>query len=133
MIFITIAALFVVQFCDHEKAHGQSWDERVSWVKDTFARWNPDLIGVQEPIFEKDVFELIPEGYSAVYKNEGVPVLTSYPDATIFYRTSRFKVVDWGSYWLSRRPDADFAFSFDILALPRCVKVFTHHPMRTSF
>jgi endonuclease/exonuclease/phosphatase family metal-dependent hydrolase len=110
------------RFCDLEHAHGESWNERVSWVKDTFARWNPDLIGIQEPVFEVDVKQLTPEGYSAIYNNnEDIPILHSYADATILYRTDRFKVLDWGSYWLSRRPDADFALSFDPLALPRLV------------
>lgn len=82
------------------------WAERLEYFRDIFDRHDPDLLGVQEliPLGDEpgELLALLP-GREAVYyaPEEGLP----YPDATIFYRASRFELLDHGQYWLSPTPD----------------------------
>jgi endonuclease/exonuclease/phosphatase family metal-dependent hydrolase len=104
--------------CDLHHENGEHWRDRVNNVKDTIARHDPDLIGIQEPIFKLDVQQLLPKGYGAVYFNQtswlpwGV-----YPDAVLFYRESRFEALDFHMFWLG--PNSSFPAGFDRGALPR--------------
>jgi len=104
--------------CDFEKAHGESWEERVQNELDTMARHDPDIIGIQEPIFRKDVKELTPKGYKAIYfdKADWLP-WGVYPDAVLMYKESRFIQSDFNMFWLG--PNSSFPAGFDRLALPR--------------
>lgn len=106
------------RFCDLKHENGDSWRQRVQNEKDTMERYNPDLMGIQEPVFQLDVKELLPEGYKAIYFNESKWFPGgAYPDATIFYRESRFTQKDFGMFWLG--PNPELPFGFDRLALPR--------------
>jgi endonuclease/exonuclease/phosphatase family metal-dependent hydrolase len=104
--------------CDLHHENGQSWHERVGNVKDTIARHDPDLIGIQEPIFKLDVAQLLPKGYRAMFFNQSSWLPWGvYPDAVIFYRESRFEALDFNQFWLG--PNPNFPAGFDRLALPR--------------
>lgn len=104
--------------CDLKHENGASWNERVSNELDTMARHNPDIMGIQEPMFKKDVEQLLPAGYKALY-NDHVDWLPwgVYPDATIFYREDRFTPKDFNMFWLG--PDPNFPTGFDRPATPR--------------
>jgi hypothetical protein len=106
------------RFCDLKHENGDSWDERVANELDTMARHNPDIMGIQEPIFAKDVEQLLPAGYTALY-NQDVNWLPwgVYPDAVIFYRTDRFIPKDFQYFWLGPHPN--IPAGFDRFALPR--------------
>eukprot|EP01039_Chlorochromonas_danica_P007457 gene7458-8244_t len=106
------------RFCDLKHENGASWNERVQNEKDTFSRYNPDLIGIQEPIFPADVYQLLPKGYRALFDNN-VTWLPwgAYPDATIFYKEDRFRVKSINHFWLG--PNASIPIGFDRFAVPR--------------
>lgn len=72
-----------------------------------------DIIGAQEvndamkeALMEdlKGTYEVIGEGRRADRKGEGTP---------IFYKTSRFELIDWGSFWLSETPDVPGSKNWD--------------------
>ncbi len=98
------------------------WDERLSYFADIFQRHDPDLIGVQEltPLAgEVDSLLAAAPGHGALFfqQEEWPP----YPDATIFYRKSRFRVLEQGEYWLSPTPDVPRSTGFAQPQLPRLV------------
>ncbi|MBK7580488.1 MAG: endonuclease/exonuclease/phosphatase family protein [Myxococcales bacterium] len=98
------------------------WAERLGYFGDIFKRHDPDLIGVQEltPLTgEVDALLAQAPGRSALFfEQEGWP---PYPDAAIVYRTSRFKVLEHGTYWLSPTPDVARSTGFADPQLPRLV------------
>mmetsp|Transcript_10500 Transcript_10500/g.11321 ORF Transcript_10500/g.11321 Transcript_10500/m.11321 type:complete len:295 (+) Transcript_10500:64-948(+) len=120
--------------CDLEKAHGESWDDRVQNELDTIARHDPDIIGIQEPIFRRDVQQLTPKGYRAIYfdKADWLP-WGVYPDAVIMYKESRFIQKDFNMFWLG--PNSSFPAGFDRLALPRLAvySLFEDRKDKTNF
>lgn len=106
----------------------QDWPTRLPMVKDTFARYNPDIMGIQE-LFDPDPASHMlqdltePEGvYATLYftlkpgdKATGLgdsEAFHKYPDASIFYRKSRFEVLDQGATWLSPTPDVAYSAGF---------------------
>lgn len=104
--------------CDLEHAHGSSWNERVQNELDTIARYDPDIIGMQEPMFKLDVEQLTPRGYKALYFDQAnwLPWKV-YPDATILYKEARFTQSDFHMFWLG--PNSSFPTGWDHFALPR--------------
>lgn len=72
-----------------------------------------DIIGAQEvndkmkaSLMEDlaGTYSVVGEGRRADRKGEGAP---------IFYKTSRFELLDWGSFWLSETPDVPGSKSWD--------------------
>ncbi len=72
-----------------------------------------DIIGAQEvndqmkaSLMEKlaGTYSVVGEGRRADRKGEGAP---------IFFKTSRFELLDWGSFWLSETPDIPGSKSWD--------------------
>jgi hypothetical protein len=106
-IFLPVLFFYLCSVCDFEHAHGDSWDERVANELDTIARHNPDIIGMQEPIFRADVKQLTPKGYKAIYfdKADWLP-WGVYPDAVIMFKESRFIQKDFNMFWLG--PNSSF-------------------------
>ncbi|MCA9596575.1 MAG: endonuclease/exonuclease/phosphatase family protein [Myxococcales bacterium] len=102
------------------------WEKRLAYFGDIFERYDPDLVGIQEltPIGD-EVAQVQAElsGHSAVYfaPEDALP----YPDATIFYRTSRYELLDSGEYWLSPTPDVANSTGFSPPQLARLV-VWAH-------
>lgn len=98
------------------------WEERLAYFGDIFARHDADLIGIQEltPLNREvaAIAALLP-GYESVYYAPATG--SAYPDATIFYRSERFALVDHGSYWLSPTPDVPLSIGFVRAQLPRLV------------
>lgn len=99
------------------------WTERLAYFADIFQRHEPDLIGTQELTgYLDDVEGLLGTlpGFAALYyAPEDRP---AYPDAAIFYRKSRFSVLEHGEYWLSPTPDKPSSTGFAKPQLARLVK-----------
>ena len=106
------------------------WPERVPYLQQIIAEHNADLLGLQELMFvwdDKDeVGDMVAKlpGFAALYyispKDEGP--LPAYADATIYYRKSRFTLVDSGFFWLSPTPDKPYSSGFSAKgSLPRIV------------
>lgn len=98
------------------------WEMRLEMFRDVFDRHDPDLLGIQELTPLGDEVGLFLDrlsGHSAIYfaPDDGL----SYPDAAIFYRRSRFSVIESGEYWLSPTPDVPNSSGFAKPQLPRLV------------
>jgi len=107
-------------FCDSSY---DPWDERLGDFDDIFARYDPDLIGLQELSLEIEVdqiLELLP-GYAALYYQAEESAF-AYPDATILYRQDRFEVIERGAYWLSPTPEVPSSTGFADPQLPRLLQ-----------
>ena len=93
------------------------WETRLPYIFDAIDRHDPDLMGIEELTYKREVTEFLhaePQ-YTAIYFiDPGTPNATfpEYPDATIFYRTSRFTEVEHGTYWLSPQPDTPWSTGF---------------------
>ena len=83
----------------------RAFPERKPFILKRIADHDFDIIGAQEVNDEmkaslmedlSETYSVIGEGRRADRKGEGTP---------IFYKTSRFDLLDWGSFWLSETPD----------------------------
>jgi endonuclease/exonuclease/phosphatase family metal-dependent hydrolase len=94
-----------------------SWPNRRELVVRTIRAFNPDLLGTQETLpFQADyISEHCPEYSKIGWSREKNP---DGEQCTIFYRTDRFEVVDYGQFWLSEAPDEKYSKSWDS-SLPR--------------
>jgi len=100
------------RFCDLKHENGDSWRDRVSNELDTMSRYDADLMGIQEPIFKRDVEQLLPRGYKALYFNESKYLPWGvYPDAVIMYKEARFIPKSFDMFWLG--PIPTFPAGFD--------------------
>jgi endonuclease/exonuclease/phosphatase family metal-dependent hydrolase len=94
------------------------WDVRITHLRNLVERYNPDLIGSQELGTWKDIEEYLPEGdiYEAVTFEFGP---WTYADAALFFRKSRYELLDSGQFWLSPNPGLPFGFGWLKLSAPR--------------
>lgn len=93
------------------------WATRVPHLDEAINRHDPDLLAIEELFYqsEVDTFRDDHPGYTAIYYiDPGTPnaPFKLYPDATIFYRTSRFTEVRHGVFWLSPTPDTPWTGGF---------------------
>jgi endonuclease/exonuclease/phosphatase family metal-dependent hydrolase len=81
-----------------------AWPERRHLVFDVVRRHDPDIVGVQEALrFQLDelLAELPSYGSVGVGRADGADDGEHVP---VLYRTSRFRVLDSGTFWLSDTP-----------------------------
>ncbi len=102
-------------FCVEEGM--DDWATRLPHLQAAITRHDPDLFGLEELLSQNDLapFEKANPQYTPVYyidPGTGPAPFPIYPDATIFYRTSRFTLVQHGVYWLSPTPDAAWSEGF---------------------
>lgn len=113
-------------FCHNDQGNDEPWADRIPHFGDIITRHKPDLIGLQELTYAKEVPPIlaVAPGYTAVYA-KGLPKndlgWTAYPDATILYRSERFTLVESGHYWNSPTPDTEWAGGFNTSAFWRIV------------
>lgn len=91
----------------------RAFTERKPFIIKRISDHDFDIIGAQEvndamkeALMEdlKGTYGVIGEGRRADRKGEGTP---------IFYKTSRFELLDWGSFWLSETPDVPGSKNWD--------------------
>jgi endonuclease/exonuclease/phosphatase family metal-dependent hydrolase len=104
-------------FCDDTY---DPWLDRTAYIADTIARHSPDLVGLQELFKAEEVQQLLDlsPGYAALFYTDEI---SDYADATIWWRTDRYELIDSGFYWLSPAPDLPFSVGFASQQLPRLV------------
>ncbi|MCC9607007.1 endonuclease/exonuclease/phosphatase family protein [Blastopirellula sp. JC732] len=94
------------------------WDIRKPLVVETIQRYNPDLLGTQEclPFQEAYLREQLPEYdcYAVSREGEG----TAGEKCAVFFRKSRFELLEKGSVALSETPEKIGSVSWDS-SLPR--------------
>lgn len=81
----------------------ESWRKRRDHVAAIIRRYDPDLIGLQEPAAKqlRNLADRVP-GYAEVR-------LPNYSDSTIWFRTVRYTLLEQGMFWLSDEPDKSFS------------------------
>ncbi|NLV44017.1 MAG: hypothetical protein GXY07_05915 [Candidatus Hydrogenedentes bacterium] len=100
------------------KDNDDPWDIRVDRLRQIVERYDPDLIGSQELGGWRDIAEFLPEGdtYGVVTFEFGP---WTYADSALFYRKSRYDLLDSGQFWLSPNPGLPFGFGWLKLSAPR--------------
>ncbi|MDF1823202.1 MAG: endonuclease/exonuclease/phosphatase family protein [Verrucomicrobiales bacterium] len=95
-----------------------AWPHRKDLVVETVVRTSPDLLGLQESLSFQVEFlsENLPE--YEVYEVPRTP--DGGESCAIFYRKSRFELLDKGTFWLSEEPEVVASKSWDS-SLPRIV------------
>jgi endonuclease/exonuclease/phosphatase family metal-dependent hydrolase len=94
------------------------WRNRKDWVAEIILREKIDLAGFQEVLAGqyKDLQDRLPEMNAyGVGRDDGKSAGEMVP---IFYRKSRFELLDQGTFWLSPTPDKPGSKGWDA-ALPR--------------
>lgn len=90
---------------DNPKDGLNTWDERKDMVADLVKFYDTDIVGMQEPMSHqvKDISERLP-GFSwyGVGRIDGDRKGEYCP---VFYKTSKFKLLKKGFFWLSETPD----------------------------
>jgi len=103
----------------------ESWDSRIVNFVPLVKNAAPDIIGFQEVLHNQyiDLIENFPEYNSAgVGRDDGI---NAGEYAAIFYRKDRFKLIDYGNFWLSETPDKP-SMGWDAVCIRICtyVKLF---------
>jgi endonuclease/exonuclease/phosphatase family metal-dependent hydrolase len=94
------------------------WNHRRQLAVETIRAHDPDLFGLQEPLAAQmeDLRAALADYDSiGVGRTDGVAEGEFVP---VFYRRSRFKLLEEGHFWLSRRPHEAGSIGWDA-ALPR--------------
>ncbi len=95
-----------------------AWPKRQELVLETIQKFNPDLLGTQEVLaFQADYLSehLKDYGFVGVGRDDGK---RAGEMSAIWFRNSRFKPLDSGTFWLSETPGKIGSKSWDA-ALPR--------------
>ena len=91
----------------------RAFPEREPFILKRISDYDFDIIGAQEvndamkASLTEDLsatYSVVGEGRRADRKGEGTP---------IFYKTARFDLLDWGSFWLSETPDVPGSKNWD--------------------
>ncbi len=83
----------------------ESWESRRSVAIPVIRSFSPDLAGLQEG-YENQIEDLL-DGLGPSYQSIGVSRYGNTDDEynNILYRADKFKILDWGQFWLSDTPD----------------------------
>ncbi|GIP37725.1 endonuclease [Paenibacillus sp. J31TS4] len=98
---LRVMSLNVRNPCDSSP---NAWEDRMPRLRRLLAAAAPDLIGTQECVFRqvKDMEAILPGfGWIGLGRLGG----SSGEFCALFYRASRFEVLEYGHYWLSETPD----------------------------
>ncbi|MEI6889658.1 MAG: endonuclease/exonuclease/phosphatase family protein [Bacteroidales bacterium] len=82
-----------------------NWDHRKDMVYDVFLKYKPDLVGLQEVLYDQliDLRDTLKEySWLGAGRDDGNKAGEFSP---VFYKTSRFLKVDGAVFWLSKTPD----------------------------
>lgn len=96
-----------------------AWPYRKAWVGDLIRFHQADLLGVQEALPDQmaDLKALLPEYQAVGIGRDTIAARSEY--SAIFFRKSRFTLLDSATFWLSESPDR-VSTGWDA-ALPRIV------------
>jgi endonuclease/exonuclease/phosphatase family metal-dependent hydrolase len=99
---------------------GDRWDQRKDFLIETIRKADPDLLGTQEVVAHQgDYLDEQLKDYSSIGtgRDDGK---RKGEASTIFFRASRYELLDSGQSWLSETPDVVGSVGWDA-ALPRIV------------
>ena len=121
--------------CEKPKEH-DLWKDRLPHLRGLLGEYDADIVGLQE-LMPRELALHAPDGdeptalmpdapeYVPLYwqATDSDAQFSTYPDATIYLRKSRFSVKETGSYWLGPTPDKPLSSGYlpDKPSLPRLV------------
>ncbi len=102
------------------------WPNRITKVNSLLAKYDPDLIGVQEALKHQidDILKGLPQyAYVGVGRDDGKE---KGEYSAILYKKDRFDILTQKTFWLSETPDVPGSKSWDA-AITRIVTVVKFH------
>lgn len=102
---LTVASYNVRYDNEADRRDGNAWHDRHPHLCAQIEAYGFDLFGAQEVLHHmlQDMAAALPDyGYVGVGRDDGA---TAGEYAPIFYRKDRFRVEEWGVFWLSERTD----------------------------
>ncbi len=90
-----------------------SWDNRKELVLKTLQEERPDIIGMQEVLQRQAIYiknNLKGYDYAGVGRDDG---RTGGEYVPVFYNYERFRLKDWGTFWLSPTPSDTGSIGWD--------------------
>ena len=88
---------------NNDNRNGHAWNERLDGIIGIIKKYDFDIIGVQEP-FEDQLNDMSAKlkGYQRFgVSDDAQPNSTSNHHHDIFYKNDKFKLENWGSFWLA--------------------------------
>lgn len=82
-----------------------SWENRKDELSKLIIKYQPDIFGIQEGLYEQNEFlnnQLSDYKYVGVGRDDGK---TKGEYSPIFYNTSKYELLETGTYWLSETPE----------------------------
>lgn len=107
------------RICDKNRPAFDPWTERLPYLCERIATYDPDLLGMQELggyVDLEDFRTALPQYDYITYKFGK----WAYGDCALYYRKDRFEVLDSGQLWLSPKPTLPFALAWKA-SMPRYV------------
>jgi endonuclease/exonuclease/phosphatase family metal-dependent hydrolase len=107
------------RICDKNRPTFDPWTERLPYLCERIAKYDPDLLGMQELGGYADLEDFrkaFPQYDYVTYKFGK----WAYGDCALYYRKDRFEVLDSGQMWLSPKPTLPFALAWKA-SMPRYV------------
>lgn len=107
------------RICDKNRPAFDPWTERLPHLCERIAKYDPDLLGMQELGGYADLEDFrkaLPQYDYVTYKFGK----WAYGDCALYYRKDRFEVLDSGQMWLTPNPTLPFSTAWR-LAMPRYV------------
>lgn len=104
------------------KQEEQRWSRRVNEVKRLFTKCNFDIIGTQEALtFQvNQIIQFNDFGRLGGDLPTGGSDIPTYENEALFYRKSRFDVLDSGNIWFSLTPDKPGSYGWDATYARMC-------------
>ena len=97
-----------------------AWPKRRTLFIDTVRKADPDIVGFQEVLPDQQadlVAGLADYGAIATFRDDGK---THGEASSVFYRKSRFDLVESGTFWLSETPEVVGSFGWDAACTRLC-------------
>ncbi|HEY3381327.1 MAG TPA: endonuclease/exonuclease/phosphatase family protein [Vicinamibacterales bacterium] len=113
-------------------ANYDTWDERWPHLEDVIAKYDADLLGLQELGGYGDIDRVVKAFPQYAYETYRFGPWTD-GDAALFYRRDRFDLLDAGQMWLSPKPALPFAHNWKTLSVPRYVNWVYLRQKRNGF
>lgn len=110
-------------FCTIGSHEYDPWHTRLGYFKSLFQLHKPDILGVQELSFDSEVKEFLSmfpsNEFAAIWHQSA---FKSWPDATLFYNSTKFEPEKSGSWWYPRYSSHEVMFRLLVWTLMRDVQ-----------
>ncbi|MGC6427526.1 MAG: endonuclease/exonuclease/phosphatase family protein [Akkermansiaceae bacterium] len=112
-------ATFNIRYAGGDRGKN-SWENRRALVSETITKIDPDILGLQEALHRQIAFlekKLPAYAWVGVGRDDGKKAGEFSP---LFYREEKFKLLDQGTFWLSKTPQVPGSKSWDTVCTRVC-------------